>query len=87
MTEAPPSAHQRAARTAIFQRVLAAAIAPPRFYRAREAAIGTASYETLLRSRGPLGPLTHDQAQTAIILAGLAMGIVTRDASGNLVRV
>jgi hypothetical protein len=63
------------------------AIAPPRFYRVREAAFGTVSYETILRSRGPIGPLTREQAQTAIIFSGFAMGIITRDASGNMVRV
>jgi hypothetical protein len=71
----------------IRRRTLDALICPPRFYRVREAALGTASYETLLRSRGPLGPLTRDQAQRAIILAGFAMGVIARDASGNMVRV
>jgi hypothetical protein len=58
-----------------------------RVYRTREAAFGTASYETILRSRGPLGPLTREQAQMAMIHSGFAMGIITRDASGNMVRI
>jgi len=69
---------------AALKRVLNHVIAPPRFYRTREAAFGTASYETILRSVGPLGPMTHRQAQTSIILAGLMMGIVRQDADGNI---
>jgi hypothetical protein len=75
------------AQRATLRRLLLAAICPPRLHRTRESAFGTASYETLLRSRGPIGPLTRDHAQTAIILSGFAMGIITRDASGNMVRV
>jgi hypothetical protein len=56
----------------------------PRFYRVRETAFGTASYETILRNVGPLGPLAHGQAQHAIIVAALAMGIARADTDGNL---
>jgi hypothetical protein len=57
-----------------------------RAYSVRESAFGTASYGTLLRGRGPMGPHTREQAQAAIIIAGLLMGLIARDAAGNLVR-
>lgn len=71
---------------AIHRRTLDALICPPRLYRVSEASAGTTSYETILRSRGPLGPLTRERAQAAIILSGFAMGVIVRDASGNMAR-
>jgi len=58
---------------------------PPRFYPVREAALGTASYEVLIRSRGPLGPLTWPQAQNAISRAAVGLGIA-QDAPKLFVR-
>ncbi|MGY3588028.1 hypothetical protein [Bradyrhizobium sp. USDA 4350] len=63
--------------------ILDRVICPPRFYSTRETAFGTASYDVLLRSRGPLGVASYEQRQNAILSAGVAMGIVTKDDQGN----
>lgn len=70
-------------RAALAHRMLAAAMHPARFYSTREAAIGTSSYDVLLRSRGPLGVMPWQQRQNAILTAGVLMGVVGKDANGN----
>lgn len=55
--------------------LLNAAMPSHRLYSTREAALGTASYETLIRSRGPMGALTWPQAQNAISRAAVGLGI------------
>lgn len=62
-------------------------ICPPRFYSTRETAFGTASYDVLLRSRGPLGVASWELRQSAILSAGVALGVVTKDEWGKHVLV
>lgn len=58
---------------------------PPRFYPVRDAALGTASYEALIRSRGPMGLLTREQHQAAILVAALRLGFAAKTADGRFV--